>query len=151
MSWTFFLAWSARPLWNNRYFWNLGLINKTLPDIFRAYFRFVTNKMWKAYLTLWSLCHHCRMVVLETRQTDDQLGLSNLYILEVAVNYVMLPWPVCLVELRSSPESTSGWIPCLGTRSGCHWGTIASYFLVGDAETCLDVANLHCPLRILVL
>lgn len=31
------------------------------------------------------------MVVLETRQTDDQLGLSNLYILEVAVNYVMLP------------------------------------------------------------
>ncbi|XP_075892657.1 mitogen-activated protein kinase kinase kinase kinase 5 isoform X1 [Nelusetta ayraudi] len=32
-----------------------------------------------------------RMVILQTRQTDDQSGMSNLYILEVAVNYVMLP------------------------------------------------------------
>lgn len=97
----------------------------------------------KAYLALWSLCHHCRMVVLETRQTDDQLGLSNLYILEVAVNYVMLPWLICLVGLCSSPESTSGWIPCLGTRSDCHWGTIASHFLVGDAEN-VSEANDGC-------
>lgn len=32
------------------------------------------------------------MVVLETRQVEDQLGLSNLYLLEVAENYVLLPW-----------------------------------------------------------
>ncbi|XP_017296176.1 mitogen-activated protein kinase kinase kinase kinase 5 isoform X2 [Kryptolebias marmoratus] len=32
-----------------------------------------------------------RMVVLETRQTEDQSGLSNLYLLEVAENYVLLP------------------------------------------------------------
>ncbi|XP_007552530.1 PREDICTED: mitogen-activated protein kinase kinase kinase kinase 1 isoform X1 [Poecilia mexicana] len=32
-----------------------------------------------------------RMVVLETRQVEDQLGLSNLYLLEVAENYVLLP------------------------------------------------------------
>ncbi|XP_026226581.1 mitogen-activated protein kinase kinase kinase kinase 5-like isoform X2 [Anabas testudineus] len=32
-----------------------------------------------------------RMVVLETRQTEDQSGLSNLYVLEIAENYVMLP------------------------------------------------------------
>ncbi|XP_033953602.1 mitogen-activated protein kinase kinase kinase kinase 5-like isoform X2 [Pseudochaenichthys georgianus] len=32
-----------------------------------------------------------RMVVLETRQIDDQTGMSNLYILEIAENYVMLP------------------------------------------------------------
>ncbi|XP_029025986.1 mitogen-activated protein kinase kinase kinase kinase 5-like isoform X2 [Betta splendens] len=32
-----------------------------------------------------------RMVVLETRQTEDPSGMSNLYILEIAENYVMLP------------------------------------------------------------
>ncbi|KAK2846586.1 hypothetical protein Q5P01_009585 [Channa striata] len=32
-----------------------------------------------------------RMVVLETHQTEDQSGLSNLYVLEIAENYVMLP------------------------------------------------------------
>ncbi|XP_056297585.1 mitogen-activated protein kinase kinase kinase kinase 5-like [Pseudoliparis swirei] len=32
-----------------------------------------------------------RMVVLETRQTEDQSGRSNLYVLEIAENYVMLP------------------------------------------------------------
>ncbi|XP_010779602.1 mitogen-activated protein kinase kinase kinase kinase 3 [Notothenia coriiceps] len=32
-----------------------------------------------------------RMVVLETRQIDDQTGMSNLYVLEIAENYVMLP------------------------------------------------------------
>ncbi|XP_061684023.1 mitogen-activated protein kinase kinase kinase kinase 5-like [Syngnathoides biaculeatus] len=32
-----------------------------------------------------------RMVVLETHQTEDPLGLSNLYLLEIAENYVMLP------------------------------------------------------------
>ncbi|XP_069574367.1 mitogen-activated protein kinase kinase kinase kinase 5-like [Brachyistius frenatus] len=32
-----------------------------------------------------------RMVVLETRQTEDQSGLSNLYALEIAESYVMLP------------------------------------------------------------
>ncbi|XP_013871355.1 mitogen-activated protein kinase kinase kinase kinase 5 isoform X4 [Austrofundulus limnaeus] len=31
-----------------------------------------------------------RMVVLETRQVEDQSGLSNLYLLEVAENYVLL-------------------------------------------------------------
>lgn len=30
------------------------------------------------------------MAILETRQTDDQSGLSNLYVLEIAENYVML-------------------------------------------------------------
>lgn len=34
----------------------------------------------------------CRMIVLETRQTEDPSGLSNLYLLEVAENYVLLPW-----------------------------------------------------------
>lgn len=34
----------------------------------------------------------CRMIMLETRQTEDQSGLSNLYLLEVAENYVLLPW-----------------------------------------------------------
>ncbi|XP_047248681.1 mitogen-activated protein kinase kinase kinase kinase 5 isoform X4 [Girardinichthys multiradiatus] len=32
-----------------------------------------------------------KMVVLETRQVEDQLGLSNLYLLEIAENYVLLP------------------------------------------------------------
>ncbi|MEQ2175786.1 hypothetical protein GOODEAATRI_021299, partial [Goodea atripinnis] len=32
-----------------------------------------------------------KMVVLETRQIEDQLGLSNLYLLEIAENYVLLP------------------------------------------------------------
>ncbi|KAM3615732.1 uncharacterized protein V6R79_007004 [Siganus canaliculatus] len=32
-----------------------------------------------------------KMVVLETRQIEDQAGMTNLYILEVAENYVMLP------------------------------------------------------------
>uniref|UniRef100_UPI003AABE0F0 mitogen-activated protein kinase kinase kinase kinase 5 n=1 Tax=Centroberyx gerrardi TaxID=166262 RepID=UPI003AABE0F0 len=32
-----------------------------------------------------------RMVVLETRQTEDQSGMCNLYILEIAENYVLLP------------------------------------------------------------
>jgi len=40
---------------------------------------------------------HCRMVVLETRQTEDQSGRSNLYVLEIAENYVMLPWLSCLL------------------------------------------------------
>ncbi|TKS80622.1 Mitogen-activated protein kinase kinase kinase kinase 5 [Collichthys lucidus] len=31
-----------------------------------------------------------KMAILETRQTDDQSGLSNLYVLEIAENYVML-------------------------------------------------------------
>lgn len=31
------------------------------------------------------------MVVLETRQAEDQSGMSNLYVLEIAENYVMLP------------------------------------------------------------
>ncbi|KAM4627195.1 mitogen-activated protein kinase kinase kinase kinase 5 [Polymixia lowei] len=32
-----------------------------------------------------------RMVVLETRPTEDQSGMCNLYILEIAENYVLLP------------------------------------------------------------
>ncbi|XP_076014694.1 mitogen-activated protein kinase kinase kinase kinase 5 [Genypterus blacodes] len=32
-----------------------------------------------------------RMVVLETRQTEDQQGMCNLYLLEIAGNYVLLP------------------------------------------------------------
>ncbi|XP_063762435.1 mitogen-activated protein kinase kinase kinase kinase 5-like isoform X3 [Eleginops maclovinus] len=32
-----------------------------------------------------------RMVVMETRQMEDQTGMSNLYVLEIAENYVMLP------------------------------------------------------------
>lgn len=39
------------------------------------------------------------MVILETRQTDDQSGLSNLYILEVAVKYVMLHWLISMTGL----------------------------------------------------
>lgn len=41
-------------------------------------------------------CHCSRMVILETRQTDDQSGLSNLYILEEAVNYVMVNWLISM-------------------------------------------------------
>ncbi|XP_041796336.1 mitogen-activated protein kinase kinase kinase kinase 5-like [Chelmon rostratus] len=40
---------------------------------------------------IYRLVQSDRMVVLETRQTDDQSGLSNLYVLEIAENYVMLP------------------------------------------------------------
>ncbi|XP_041668430.1 mitogen-activated protein kinase kinase kinase kinase 5-like isoform X2 [Cheilinus undulatus] len=40
---------------------------------------------------IYRLIHSDRMVVLETRQTEDQTGLSNLYVLEIAENYVMLP------------------------------------------------------------
>lgn len=40
---------------------------------------------------IYRLVQSDRMVVLETRQTDDHLGLSNLYVLEIAENYVMLP------------------------------------------------------------
>ncbi|XP_070826324.1 mitogen-activated protein kinase kinase kinase kinase 5-like [Chaetodon trifascialis] len=40
---------------------------------------------------IYRLVQSDRMVVLETRQTEDQSGLSNLYILEIAENYVMLP------------------------------------------------------------
>ncbi|KAM9318326.1 mitogen-activated protein kinase kinase kinase kinase 5 [Pholidichthys leucotaenia] len=32
-----------------------------------------------------------RMVVMETHQTEDPTGLSNLYVLEIAENYVLLP------------------------------------------------------------
>ncbi|XP_061638074.1 mitogen-activated protein kinase kinase kinase kinase 5-like isoform X3 [Phyllopteryx taeniolatus] len=32
-----------------------------------------------------------RMVIMETHQTEDPSGLSNLYLLEIAENYVMLP------------------------------------------------------------
>ncbi|KAM9853604.1 mitogen-activated protein kinase kinase kinase kinase 5 [Aulostomus maculatus] len=40
---------------------------------------------------IYRLVQSDRMVVLETHQTDDQTGLSNLYILEIAENYVLLP------------------------------------------------------------
>lgn len=40
---------------------------------------------------IYRLVQSDRMVVLETRQTEEQSGLSNLYVLEVAENYVMLP------------------------------------------------------------
>lgn len=40
---------------------------------------------------IYRLVQSDRMVVLETRQTDDQSGLSNLYVLEIAESYVMLP------------------------------------------------------------
>ncbi|XP_029302704.1 mitogen-activated protein kinase kinase kinase kinase 5 isoform X2 [Cottoperca gobio] len=39
---------------------------------------------------IYRLVQSDRMVVLETRQTEDQSGLSNLYVLEIAENYVML-------------------------------------------------------------
>lgn len=40
---------------------------------------------------IYRLVQSDRMVVLETRQTEDQSGLSNLYVLEIAENYVVLP------------------------------------------------------------
>uniref|UniRef100_A0A8D0D2B3 Uncharacterized protein n=1 Tax=Sander lucioperca TaxID=283035 RepID=A0A8D0D2B3_SANLU len=40
---------------------------------------------------IYRLVQSDRMVVLETRSTDDPVGLSNLYVLEIAENYVMLP------------------------------------------------------------
>ncbi|XP_054457014.1 mitogen-activated protein kinase kinase kinase kinase 5-like isoform X2 [Anoplopoma fimbria] len=40
---------------------------------------------------IYRLVQSDRMVVLETRQTEDHTGLSNLYVLEIAENYVMLP------------------------------------------------------------
>lgn len=40
---------------------------------------------------------HCRMVILETHQTEDPSGMSNLYVLEVAENYVMLAWVFCVL------------------------------------------------------
>lgn len=43
------------------------------------------------FMSLTSSSSRCRMVVLETRQTEDQSGMSNLYVLEIAENYVMLP------------------------------------------------------------
>lgn len=45
-----------------------------------------------------------RMVVLETRQIDDQTGMSNLSILEIAENYVMLPW-LSVYRRRASWET----------------------------------------------
>lgn len=41
------------------------------------------------------LCFKHRRIVLETRQTEDQSGLSNLYVLENAENYVLLAWCPC--------------------------------------------------------
>ncbi|XP_068440723.1 mitogen-activated protein kinase kinase kinase kinase 5 isoform X2 [Clinocottus analis] len=40
---------------------------------------------------IYRLVQSDRMVVMETHQTEDQSGLSNLYVLEIAENYVMLP------------------------------------------------------------
>ncbi|XP_035536652.1 mitogen-activated protein kinase kinase kinase kinase 5-like [Morone saxatilis] len=40
---------------------------------------------------IYRLVQSDRMVVLETHQTEDQSGLSNLYVLEIAENYVILP------------------------------------------------------------
>nr|XP_046245936.1 mitogen-activated protein kinase kinase kinase kinase 5-like isoform X2 [Scatophagus argus] len=40
---------------------------------------------------IYRLVQSDRMVVLETHQIEDQSGLSTLYVLEVAENYVMLP------------------------------------------------------------
>ncbi|XP_029374310.1 mitogen-activated protein kinase kinase kinase kinase 5 [Echeneis naucrates] len=40
---------------------------------------------------IYRLVQSDRMVILETHKTEDQLGLSNLYVLEIAENYVMLP------------------------------------------------------------
>uniref|UniRef100_UPI0037E8A89A mitogen-activated protein kinase kinase kinase kinase 5-like isoform X2 n=1 Tax=Semicossyphus pulcher TaxID=241346 RepID=UPI0037E8A89A len=40
---------------------------------------------------IYRLVQSDRMVILETRQTDEQVGMSNLYVLEIAENYVMLP------------------------------------------------------------
>ncbi|XP_029922794.1 mitogen-activated protein kinase kinase kinase kinase 5 isoform X3 [Myripristis murdjan] len=40
---------------------------------------------------LYRLVGSDRMVVLETRQVDDQSGMCNLYVLEIAENYVLLP------------------------------------------------------------
>ncbi|XP_044210160.1 mitogen-activated protein kinase kinase kinase kinase 5-like isoform X1 [Thunnus albacares] len=40
---------------------------------------------------IYRLVQSDRMVVMETHQIEDQSGLSNLYVLEIAENYVMLP------------------------------------------------------------
>ncbi|KAM9358811.1 mitogen-activated protein kinase kinase kinase kinase 5 [Symphorus nematophorus] len=40
---------------------------------------------------IYRLVQSDRMVVMETRQTEELSGLSNLYVLEIAENYVMLP------------------------------------------------------------
>ncbi|XP_054649908.1 mitogen-activated protein kinase kinase kinase kinase 5-like isoform X3 [Dunckerocampus dactyliophorus] len=40
---------------------------------------------------IYRLVQSDRMVVMETHLTEDQSGLSNLYLLEIAENYVMLP------------------------------------------------------------
>ncbi|CAJ1064819.1 mitogen-activated protein kinase kinase kinase kinase 5-like [Xyrichtys novacula] len=40
---------------------------------------------------IYRLVQSDRMVILETHQIEDQTGLSNLYVLEIAENYVMLP------------------------------------------------------------
>lgn len=40
---------------------------------------------------IYRLVQSDRMVVLETHPTEDPSGLSNLYVLEIAENYVMLP------------------------------------------------------------
>ncbi|XP_068174404.1 mitogen-activated protein kinase kinase kinase kinase 5-like isoform X2 [Antennarius striatus] len=39
---------------------------------------------------IYRLVQSDKLVILETRQTSDQSGISNLYILEIAQNYVML-------------------------------------------------------------
>lgn len=55
----------------------------------------------------------CRMVVLETHQTEDQSGMSNLYVLEIAENYVMLPWPPC----TTGRDGTAGLWFCVNVSS----------------------------------
>lgn len=80
---------------------------------------FYSSSIWsqdrfKLHHTLWPpRPSHCRMVVLETRQAGEQSGLSNLYVLEVAENYVMLPWFSCLLALCASPDSTECPCECL--------------------------------------
>lgn len=52
------------------------------------------------------------MIILETHQIKDQLGFSNLYVLEIAENYVLLPWNhdhlhllFCMDAAQDSPSS----------------------------------------------
>lgn len=48
------------------------------------------------------------MVILETHQTEDQSGLSNLYVLKITENYLMLPWHhdhLCLLSMDAAQDS----------------------------------------------
>lgn len=60
----------------------------------------------------------CRMVVLETRQVEDQSGLSNLYLLDVAEKYVLLQW--CF---GVTIPGTVGELPAWSERLRCRMRT----------------------------